>query len=355
MSIQIQFGLKRRDFSLAVDFVIPSRGITALFGASGCGKTTLLRAIAGLEPTAEGELDVDGHVWQNPQRNLPAHKRPVGYVFQEPSLFPHLTVQKNVEYGLRRIAKKDRLIATEKVVELLDIADLMSRKPNQLSGGEQQRVAIARALAVSPKLLLLDEPLSALDDGLKQEILPYFELLQRRLKIPMIYVSHSTDEVAKIADHLVLMSAGRVTASGATAKLLTQLQYPLAQGEQAEALIEAVVADIDDEYALAYLDFSGGRFTVPKQTLTLGQSVRVRVAARDVSLTLTHQVGTSILNIFTAIVDEMVTIGEAQLLVKLRVGERFMLSRLTRKSADILGLKIGATVYAQAKTVALLS
>ncbi|WP_456412215.1 molybdenum ABC transporter ATP-binding protein [Thiolapillus sp.] len=355
MSIRARFQLCKEEFSLDVDLRIPARGITALFGPSGCGKTTLLRAIAGLEHCPEGFLQIGNMRWQEEKRFVPPHRRPLGYVFQEASLFPHLNVRRNLEYGLRRVPAAQRKIPLDRAIELLGISPLLQRKPHKLSGGERQRVAIARALAVSPRLLLMDEPLAALDQARKQEILPYLESLHRELDIPVIYVSHSPDEVARLADHLVLMERGRISAAGAITKMLTRLDLPLAQGGDAEALIEATVAAHDKAYQLTYLDFPGGRFTVAHKDLAIGTKVRLRIIARDVSITLEHQHNTSILNIFPATVDEIVPAGSAQVTVRLLAGNAPILSRITRKSAALLDLAPGKAVYVQAKSVALLA
>ncbi len=355
MTIEVRFRIDRSDFVLDVDVEIPATGITAVFGPSGCGKTTLLRAIAGLEPCHDGYLRVGEMLWQDGAHFVPPHKRPLGYVFQEASLFAHLNVRRNLEYGVKRVPVSQRKVSMERAIELLGIGPLLEHRADQLSGGERQRVAIARALAVSPGILLMDEPLAALDQARKQEILPYLESLHDELEIPVIYVSHSPDEVARLADHLVLLEAGRIRASGPIGEMLTRLDLPLAYGNDAEALIEAVVAKHDDAYDLTLLDFSGGRFTVTRHDLPVGHAVRVRVAARDVSLTLKHQSGTSILNIFPATIDEISPAGSAQVMVKLMCGDVPMLARVTRKSASVLDLKPGKLIYAQAKSVALLS
>jgi molybdate transport system ATP-binding protein len=355
MTIEARFRIDWSDFSLDVDLSVPARGVTSLFGPSGCGKTTLLRAIAGLEHYRGGFLKVGDMTWQEANRFVPPHRRPLGYVFQEASLFAHLSVRRNLEYGVKRLPKAGSKVSLQQAIELLGIEHLLERKPDRLSGGERQRVAIARALAVSPKLLLMDEPLAALDLNRKQEILPYIETLHKELDIPVIYVSHSPDEVARLADHLVLLEAGRVRASGAISDMLTRLDLPLAHGSDAEALIEATVAGHDENYHLTHLDSAGGRFTVIRKELPVGSAVRLRVAARDVSLTLEPQSGTSILNIFPATVDELIPPPPAQMAVRLMVGGVPMLSRVTRKSASVLDLKPGKLVYAQAKSVALLS
>jgi len=347
--------LRRGSFSLDVDIKIPCRGVTAVLGASGCGKTTLLRAIAGLDQYPNGFLKVADMIWQEANHFIPPHQRPLGYIFQEASLFAHLNVRRNLEYGMKRVPKMERKVSLINAIELLGIGHLLERKPDTLSGGERQRVAIARALSVSPQLLLMDEPLAALDLNRKQEILPYLESLHRKLDIPVIYVSHSPDEVARLADHLVLLEAGRVIATGNIHGIFSRLDLPFTQGADAAAIIEATVAAHDDEYALTYLDFSGGRFTVTRQQLALGSKVRLRVAARDVSLTLVYQTNTSILNIFPTTVDEIKNVGPAQVVVRLLLGDGVcLLARITRKSVSILGLKPGKQVYAQAKSVALL-
>jgi len=355
VSIDIKFNIKHGDFSLKLDLAIPANGVTALFGPSGCGKTSLLRAIAGLERHANGYLKVGDKVWQDGQIFIPTHQRPLAYVFQEASLFAHLNVLRNIKYGFQRISKSEHNIKLEQVIELLNIGHLLHHKPHTLSGGERQRVAIARALASSPKLLLMDEPMAALDKKLKQEILPYMQSLHQSLNIPIIYVSHSHDEVAQLADHLVLIDEGKVVATGPIHELFTCLDLPLAHHNDAEALIEATVIAHDHEYGLSYLDFPGGRFTVERKNLTLGHTARLRVAARDVSLTLEHQSNTSILNIFPAIVEEIVAEEQAHVTVRLLIENTAILSRITRKSAAALELHQGKKLYAQAKSVALFS
>ena len=355
MTIEARFHVERGDFSLDVDLQLPGTGVTAIFGPSGCGKTTLLRVIAGLEKVPGAFLKVGDEVWQDDIHFLPTHKRSLAYVFQEASLFEHLDVQGNLEYGLKRVPQADRRVSLEHAIELLGIGHLMARKPALLSGGERQRVAIARALAVSPGLLLMDEPLAALDQARKQEVMPFLESIHRELDIPVLYVSHSTDEVARLADHLVMLDEGRVQGAGRIGDMLMRLDLPLAHGDDAEALIEAVVAEHDEDYGLTCLDFSGGRFSVPRRDIATGQAVRIRVAARDVSLTLERQEDTSILNIFPAIIEDIVREGEAQVMVRLRVGDAQLISRITRKSAAALGLEPNKSVFVQVKSVALLA
>ncbi len=354
MSIKATFRLSKKDFEFDVELCIPDRGVTAIFGPSGCGKTTLLRLMAGLERCSNGYLKVRDRVWQDSSEFIPSHKRAIGYVFQEASLFSHLNVAKNLEYGVKRVAIAEQKVSLDHAVALLGIGHLLNRNAHQLSGGEKQRVAIARALAVSPKVLLMDEPLSALDQTLKREIMPYLESLHDQLDIPIIYVSHSPDEVARLADHLVLLDAGKVRADGPIGSMLTRLDLPLAYGDDAAAVIDASVVVHDDHYGITYLDFSGGRFTVARNTLPLGRPVRLRVMARDVSLTLERQMGTSILNIFPAVVEELIIDDQPDVTVRLRVGSTLLLSRVTRKSASLLQLTPKQALYVQIKSVALL-
>jgi len=238
-------------------------------------------------------------------------------------------------------------------VELLGLGHLLTRGTGYLSGGERQRVAIARALLTSPSLLLMDEPLAALDRSGKREILPYLEQLHDELAMPVIYVSHATEEVARLADHLLLLERGRIRAQGPAAQMLTRLDLAREQGPDAEALIETQVAAHDDDFHLSYLDFAGGRFSVVRNELPVGHRARVRILARDVSLTLAHQRGTSILNIFPATVDELLDDGPAQILVRLDLQGSALLARVTRKSAQALQLSPGKQLHAQVKTVAL--
>ena len=352
--IRADFKLQLERFALDVSFSAPNQGVTALFGPSGSGKTTLLRCIAGLERAA-GSLHINGEVWQDKARFVPVHKRPLGYVFQEASLFPHLSVRANLEYGLKRIPPSERRVPLEQVTEWLGLERLIERgDPAKLSGGERQRVAIGRALLTSPRLLLMDEPLSALDTGSKQEILPYLERLHRELNIPVLYVSHALEEVTRLADHLVLLEQGRVIASGALNETLARLDLPTAHLDDAGAVIEAAVALHDEKYHLTRLDFPGGQLWVGKVDRPFGSMVRARVLARDVSIATQVPQGTSINNILKARIEEIRDEGPDKVIVRMTVGEKNMLlSRITRRSRDHLGLVVGMEVFAQAKSVVL--
>ena len=354
MTIQIDIKMQREDFVLDVSLELPSRGVSSLFGPSGCGKTTVLRTIAGLERHEQARLIVNGDTWQNGNEFTPPHKRPVGYVFQEPSLFDHLDVRRNIEFGANRLSNGEHRIPVDQAVELLGVGNLLHRKPSTLSGGEKQRVAIARALAVSPRLLLMYEPLAAVDVTRKQEILPWIDSLHRELDIPVIHVSHLPEEVGRLADHLVLMDTGRVIACGAVNEIFTRLDLPLSHEQGASSVIDARMAGHEPQDHLSRVEFPGGEFLVPLHDRPVGSPVRLSVAARDVSLTLERQSGTSILNIFKTVVEEITPEGEARALVRLRVADIPLLAGITARSARELGLAPGKTVYAQVKSVALL-
>lgn len=352
--IQARFQLGWPGFSLDVDLDLPGRGITALYGESGCGKTTVLRCVAGLERTRHGSLSVNGEVWQDGKRWLPTHKRPLGYVFQEASLFPHLTVMGNLRYGLRRMSGLPQA-GLDQAIELLGIGHLLDRRPDRLSGGERQRVGMARALAVSPRLLLMDEPLAALDLRRKQEILPYLERLHEALDIPVLYVSHSPDEVARLADHLVVIEAGRVLADGPLAETLARLDLPIRLGEEAGVILETRVAAVDETWCLAQLEFPGGSLWARDQGLPIGRRVRVRVRARDVSLAREHPGPSSIQNLLRGQVDAIADDEHPGLsLVRVRVGDSLLLARVTRRAAAMLEVHVGQELWVQVKSVALM-
>lgn len=353
--IKARFRLDWPGFTLDVDLAFPNRGVTALFGHSGSGKTTLLRCIAGLERAPQGLLSVGGEIWQDGTHWLPTHQRPLGYVFQEASLFPHLSILGNLRYGMKRTATAQQK-SLDQAIELLGIAPLLERKPDRLSGGERQRVGIARALAVAPQILLMDEPLAALDLKRKQEILPYLERLHRELDIPVLYVSHSPDEVARLADQIVLMEGGKALAFGSVADIMSRLDLPTAHFDDAGAVIETAVAQHDEKYHLSRLDFPGGQLWVGKVDQPFGTRVRARVLARDVSIATQPPQGSSINNILNARIDEIRDEGPDKVVVRMTVGEsEVLLSRITRRSRDHLGLIAGMYVCAQVKSVALMA
>ena len=352
--IECKIKVQLESFMLDANFSIPDRGITVVFGPSGSGKTTLLRAIAGLEKSDDGFLKIGDSVWQKGENFLPTHKRQIGYVFQDAALFDHLDVKGNLNFVIKRaIGLKEDFI--ESIHNLLEIKTLLNRKTTQLSGGERQRVAIARALLTNPKILLLDEPLSALDLKRKNEILPYLDSIHNDLEIPILYVTHSQDEMSRLADHLLLIEDGNIVGSGPVNDMLTRFDMPLSHGGDAVSIIEAEVLKRDSEFNLMHLDFLGGQFIVPDNGFPVQTKVRIRVVARDVSLTKSKQVDTSILNIFPAMVQEIVNEGEAQVMVRLQIKDTILLACITRKSSYKLRLEKGSEVFVQVKSVAILS
>jgi len=345
--------LENETFSLDVDINLPNNGITAIFGASGSGKTSLLRCIAGLDRADLGYISVNDHVWQNDSQFIPTHKRPLAYVFQEASLFPHLTAQGNLDYAIKR---SDGVTKTnyEQVLTVMGISSILQRYPNQLSGGERQRVAIARALLVQPQLLLMDEPLASLDTHRKQEILPYLEQLRSTFDIPIFYVSHSLDEVTRLADHIVLMDQGKVAAQGQLTDVFSRIDLPLNLGDETGVVILGHITERDIEWGLARIAFNGGELWVRDQGDAVGQRLRIRVLAKDISLALSSHEDSSILNRLSVNVDEISEDPDASMaLIKLKLGSEYLIARLTRKSVHQLQLQKGKQVWAQIKSVAI--
>ncbi|GHU32444.1 molybdenum import ATP-binding protein ModC [Betaproteobacteria bacterium] len=357
--MEARFHIAYPGFTLDVDLHLPDKGVTAVFGPSGCGKTTLLRCVAGLERAPRGFLSVGGAVWQDESRKLffPTHKRSLGIVFQEASLFPHLSVRKNLEYGMKRAGNTEG-DGFDAMLDFLGIHALLDRAPDRLSGGERQRVAIARALLTRPHLLLMDEPLAALDVKRKQEILPYLERLHDELSIPVLYVSHAPDEVARLADHLVLIDNGQATASGPLVETLARVDLQHAFADDAGVVIEATVAahERDD---LTRLEFPGGKLYVGHRDKLPGSRVRCRIHASDVSLALTAHDDSSILNVLPATVQAVAaTEIPSHVLVQLRLpgeGAPLLLARITERSRAALDIAPGKEVIAQIKAVALLA
>ncbi len=356
MAVEVAFSLAQPGgFSLNVAFDAPAQGVTALFGRSGCGKPTVLRCIAGLQ-RSDGRCRINNQTWQDERHWLPAHKRPIGYVFQEASLFPHLSVQRNLDYSKRASKGLSSGIAQDDIVDLLDIGHLLDRGPNKLSGGERQRVAIARALLSDPRVLLMDEPLSALDHAAKTAILPYLERLHNELRLPVLYVSHDPDEVARLADRIVLIEDGKVKASGPVSKVMTSLKLPLANDENASAVLVGTVSGHDDTYHLTHVNCAGNRITVPREDLDSGMHAQVLIHARDVSLSLNAHNDTTIANIIPAKVVGTRDLDAAQVLVQLALDDgQTLLARITRRSAVAIGVAEGRMLYAQIKGVALVN
>jgi molybdate transport system ATP-binding protein len=355
-AIRVAFRGRLGRFALDAVFVVPASGITALFGPSGCGKTTVLRCMAGLQRLADGFCAVDGDIWQDGRLFQPTHRRPIGYVFQEASLFPHLSVRRNLVYGARQ-APGSAGIGFAEVTDLLGLAALLDRAPRNLSGGERQRVAIGRALLSQPRLLLMDEPLAALDRLAKDEILPFLERLHDRLSLPVIYVSHDMTELERLADHLVLMDAGRVLATGPLSELQSNPQLPLAAARDAAVSLDTTVEGYDPGYGLATFRIEAARFVVPTDPLQIGERRRLRIAASDVSLAREQPLDSTILNILPVHILSATRLNDQEILTVLSAkadgGGPRLLARVTRRSWDRLGLAEGANVFAQIKGVAL--
>jgi molybdate transport system ATP-binding protein len=362
--IEARFVVRHADFSLDVDLNLPGRGVTGLFGHSGSGKTTCLRCMAGLVKPDSGYLRVNGDVWLDSDAgiSLPTHKRPLGYVFQEPSLFPHLSVLRNLQFGQKRVPASEHRVQLEQATELLGIDHLLARMPASLSGGERQRVGIARALLTSPRLLLMDEPLAALDLKRKREILPYLERLHDELDIPVIYVSHSPEEMARLADHLVVLDAGRVIASGPIADTLSRLDLPAALTDDASVVVAGTATAFDPEYGLLTVQLPVTASTTASTVrlvhgaMPMGQPVRVAVKARDVSLSTGDQDDGSILNRLPASVLEVAPAEHPNhVMVRLDADGTLLLARITRYSSDRLVLAPGMRVWAHIKAASLLA
>lgn len=353
LAVDIKHRLGR--FQLDARFEAGS-GLVALFGKSGSGKTSIVNIIAGLVRPAQGKVTIGETALVDTARGIfiPSHHRRIGYVFQEGRLFPHLSVRQNLLYGRWFAPRAERRDDLEHVIDLLGIGHVLERRPGRLSGGEKQRVAIGRALLANPRLLLMDEPLASLDESRKAEILPYVERLRDESRIPIVYVSHSIAEVSRLANTVVLMSEGRVAASGPTLEIMHRLDLvPLTGGAEAGAIIEAVVERHDAQYGLTELRSRAGLWKLPHLDAEVGARLRLRVHARDVMLARSAPDDLSALNIFAATVADIGADGGPMLEVRLDCGGDVLIARLTRYSAERLGLVPGVPVYALVKSVAL--
>jgi len=354
--IEAKFSGRLGAFSLDVSFEVPAEGVTGLFGPSGCGKTTILRCLAGLTRLKGGFLSVEGDVWQDGNVFLPPHRRPIGYVFQEPRLFPHLSVMENLRYGMKRSLEVRAELNLDRVVALVGIGSLLNRAPDKLSGGEKQRIAVARALLSQPRLLLMDEPLSALDRDSRGEILPYLEALHRQLELPIVYVTHDFSELERLADHLVLLEKGKVLAAGALAALVTDLSLPIARQPDAAAALTVSVGRYDAPYDISECRLGDLTLWVPGNLGEIGAIRRIVIRASDVSLVRARPGESSLLNILPAKIVSAEPASTSQMLVVLAPeggGGVRLLSSITRKSWDGLGLRLGDAVFAQVKGMAL--
>ena len=350
-AIHVALRLARGAFLLDVDLALPGSGVTAVFGPSGSGKSTLLRAIAGLEPDAVGDIRIGGEAWLDARQCLPAHRRATGVVFQHTALLPHLSVDGNLRYGWKRAGAPQALL--DGWIERLALAPLLHRRPDSLSGGERQRVALARALACGPCWLLLDEPLSALDGERRAEILPYLEAVRREAGIPILYVTHAVEEVARLADHLVLLDAGKVTVAGSALDVLNRSDLPMALREDAGVVLEARV-QTRDPHGLLTLDTLAGALHAHGPAHPPGTPLRLRVQARDVSLALQHHDDSSLLNLLPATLLGLDALPGGQVQARLDASGAPLLARISHRSVERLALQPGMALWAQVKAVALL-
>jgi molybdate transport system ATP-binding protein len=346
---------KHRFGAFALDAAFTSKaGVTALFGRSGSGKTSMIRIIAGLVRPDEGLVVLDGEPLTDTAKGIfvPRHRRRFGYVFQDGRLFPHLNVRNNLFYGSWFVSKAPGAGSFDRVVDLLGIEHLLDRRPSTLSGGEKQRVAIGRALLSSPRLLLMDEPLAALDELRKAEILPYLQRLRDETEIPIVYVSHSISEVAQLANQVVVMRDGRVEAAGTATEVLSR-PSAAENPREAGALLEGIVEEVDERHRLATLALRTARLYIPDPGVPQGKRVRVHIPARDVMLATARPEGLSALNIIDGSVLEISPADDGTVEVEIDCGGDIILSRITRLSAERLDLVAGKPVFAVIKSVAL--
>jgi molybdate transport system ATP-binding protein len=352
----LSIDIKRRlgAFSLDVRFQAEG-GLTAFFGRSGSGKTSLINMLAGLDTPDSGSIEINGSTVFNSERgvNVAIEKRRLGYVFQDSRLFPHMNVRQNLNYGARFTTGAEQPYNFAEIIDLLGLSALLDRQPNSLSGGEKQRVAIGRALLAQPRLLLMDEPLASLDAGRKGEIISFIENLRDQLDIPIVYVSHAMDEVIRLADTMVILDHGTAVAAGGVEDIMSRLDLrPLTGRYEAGAVISASVKGHDETYQLSELGFADKLLWVPRLDLQPGSALRVRIRARDVSLSRIRPEHTSLLNIFEGTITEIAESQGAQVEILLDIGVP-LIARVTRRSTTELGLKVGDMVFAMVKAAAI--
>lgn len=356
----VDIKLPLNNIVLDVTLEIPTSGVCVIFGISGSGKTSLLRCIAGLEDTCTGKIQFLGQTWLSDAQRIPTYQRSLAYVFQESSLFQHLSVKGNLEFAIKRSNKSlPTSLSFDEVLEVLKLTDLLHRYPNTLSGGERQRVAIGRALLVKPKLLLMDEPLASLDEHHKKEILPLIERLKSDLNIPIIYVSHSVNEVLRLADHMVVLDEGRVVNNGRAIDVLSELNTHMFVGDDLGVVVEGSVAEIDNQWGLASINIGGGLLWLRNQSYALGDQLRLRILAKDISVSLNKRDDTSILNTIAVTVSGVKSDehnqGFSLVSLTLANGGRRLIARITTRSVFHLQLTKDQSVWAQIKSVALIS
>jgi molybdate transport system ATP-binding protein len=354
--LEVRLRLQRGEFAIDAQFSAPTPGITALYGRSGAGKTTLIHLLAGLLKAQSGSISLDGEVLfdSSKQVNVPAHRRRIGCVFQDLRLFPHLNVAGNLRYGLRRAELRPVRIAMERIVALLDLGPMLRRRCWQLSGGERQRVALGRALLAQPRLLLLDEPLAAIDALRRDEVLPYFERLRDELALPMVLVTHQFEDVVRLATHVVLVNAGRVLGQGNMSEMSLRPELSLLLGtEGVGAVIEGRVESIDEHSGLATVTAGQGRLLVPSGELQPGRVLRLQLLARDLILATVPPVGLSVRNQLLGTVIDLTPDPPHNVMVKLDAGGLILLARITAAAAQDLRLGVGQPLWILIKAVSL--
>lgn len=353
MIIKASYQKRMGNFELDAEFEIPHHGITILFGPSGSGKSTLLNCIAGLEQAHQSYCSINGQIFDHSSRNihLPCRQRRIGYVFQDSRLFPHMTVLKNLQYADSRSSRKHSQLSIEKITEKFSLGTLLQQYPHQLSGGQKQRVALARALLSNPQLLILDEPLSALDQAAKQELLPYLESIHREHTIPVIYVSHDLREVLQLGDYMLVMNQGAVVDHGNLVDLCVS-QPLLTQAEGASFILQGSVMSTDGKHFISTVQCKDHQLIISGKLLTAGQQVRILVHAKDVSISLSHANDSSILNIIPATINKVHTPKNGKQLVECLTGSTRMLAMLSIRSVENLKLSQGVEVFVQIKATA---
>ncbi len=343
---------KGNAFRLSLSLAMRSGAVTALYGPSGSGKSTVLLCLAGFcGRSSKSRVHFAGEAWQAGRTWLPPHRRRIGCVFQESTLFPHMSGADNLHYALRRRRMPGPEL--EEVAEALDITPLLAHRPAEMSGGQQRRFNLARALLSGPRLLLLDEPMSGMDNRTRGQALDFLDAFRRRFGTAVLYISHSMDEISRLADELVLLQEGQAEAAAPLPELCARLDTSLARSEQAAAVLEGKVRRHDTDFQLSEVEVEGHTLLLGHLHAAAGQLVRVQVPARDLSLALKKPEGSSILNILPAEVDALVEAADNRVLVRLRLGAQYLLARITRKSRENLGLQPGTALYAQVKSAAL--
>ncbi|MGX5174880.1 molybdenum ABC transporter ATP-binding protein [Aliikangiella sp. IMCC44653] len=354
--LRLNFEVKRESFQLSLKTEITHSGITALFGPSGSGKTTILRAIAGLEPSVKGEVIFNDEVWLNAKVNCPVEQRRVALVFQDSALLPHLNVKKNLKYAIKRADLNNPVIDFKSALELFNLESLLNQFPSQLSGGEQQRVAIASALLTNPRLIIMDEPLASLDNKIKCEIIPYLKKLKKNIQVPIIYVSHSIDEVAQLADQILFIENGQLIKQGDAVDLFSQAQLPNSFNLDRVSIIKAKVDKIDTKWNLIKVSFSKQHLWL-KQSMEhkVGDAIKVIVHSQDVSISLNKPENTSVLNCLPAEIIEMTYAQQTGMEnIRLAIGSTKILATISAKSRHELKLERHKKVWVQFKAAALI-